>query len=155
MGGVLQNVLDTIRDLHERGKWIEVVTLIIPGMNDSLEELRDIARFIFSISCNIPWHVTAYHKDYKMTTEERFTPISTLVKAAEIGYNEGLKYVYTGNRPGQTHRYENTYCASCNELLIERRGFQVRQYRLHGNTCHKCGTRIAGRWKIPSSNGKE
>ena len=145
MGGVLQNVLDTIKSLHERCKWIEIVTLIVPGMNDSNEELTDIARFIFSISPDIPWHVTAYHQEYKMTGEE-FTPISTLIRAAEIGYKEGLHFVYTGNRPGQTRNYENTYCYSCNELLVERRGFQILRNRISNGSCFKCGIKIAGRF---------
>jgi len=146
MGGVLQNVLDTIKSLHERGKWIEVVTLVVPGMNDADEELADIAKFLFSISPNIPWHVTAYHRDYKMTSEEKITPVSTLLRAAEIGYKEGLHFVYTGNRPGQTRNYENTYCYSCNELLIERQGFRVLKNKLSDGTCFNCGTEIAGKW---------
>ncbi len=146
MGGVLQNVLDTIKSLFTRGKWVEVVTLIVPNMNDSDEELTDIAKFIFSISSDIPWHVTAYHQDYKMTSEEEFTPISTLIRATEIGYREGLHFVYTGNRPGQTRNYENTYCYSCNELLIERRGFQVLRNRISVSACFKCGAQVAGRW---------
>ena len=145
MGGVLKNVLDTIRSLHKRGKWIEIVTLVVPGINDSNEELTDIAKFIHSISPDIPWHVTAYHQEYKMTGEE-FTPISTLIHAAEIGYKEGLHFVYTGNRPGQTRNYENTYCYYCNELLVERRGFQVLRNRISNGTCLKCNTKIAGRW---------
>jgi pyruvate formate lyase activating enzyme len=145
MGGVLQNVLDTIRSLHKRGKWVEVVTLVVPEMNDSIEELTDIAQFICSVSPDIPWHVTAYHQDYQMTGAE-FTPLSTLIRAAEIGYKVGLHFVYTGNRPGQTRNYENTYCYSCNELLIERRGFQVLQKRISNGICYKCNTPIAGRW---------
>jgi len=145
MGGVLQNVLDTIKSLFMRGKWVEVVTLVVPGMNDSNEELADIAKFIHSISPDIPWHVTAYHQEYKMAGEE-FTPISTLIRAAELGYKEGLHFVYTGNRPGQTRNYENTYCYSCNELLIERRGFHVLRNRIANGTCFNCATTIAGRW---------
>jgi pyruvate formate lyase activating enzyme len=114
-------------------------------MNDSTEELTDIARFIVSVSPDIPWHVTAYHQDYKMTGEEG-TPISTLIRAAEIGYGEGLHFVYTGNRPGQTRNYENTYCFSCSELLIERRGFHVRTNRIVHGKCPACSTIIAGRW---------
>ena len=145
MGGVLQNVLDTIESLYKRGKWVEVVTLIIPGMNDSNEELTDIARFIQSISPDIPWHVTAYHQDYKMTVED-FTPVATLIRAADIGYHEGLHFVYTGNCPGLTRNYENTYCYSCNEILIERRGFQILRNRISNGTCFHCKTKIAGRW---------
>jgi pyruvate formate lyase activating enzyme len=146
MGGVLQNVLDTIKSLYQRGKWVEVVTLIVPGINDSDEELTDIAKFIYSVSPDIPWHVTAYHQDYKMTSDEEFTPIATLIHAAEIGFNEGLHFVYTGNRPGQTRNYENTYCYSCGEMLIERRGFRVFCNLVSNGTCFKCGTNIAGKW---------
>ena len=146
MGGVLQNVLDTIESLYKRGTWIEIVTLIVPGMNDTNEELTDIAKFIHSISPDIPWHVTAYHQEYKMTGEE-FTPVSTLMRAAELGYKEGLHFVYAGNRPGQTRNYENTYCYFCNELLIERRGFQIVRNRISNGTCFKFNTKIAGRWE--------
>ena len=150
MGGVLQNVLDTIKSLHERSKWIEVVTLVVPGMNDADEELTDIAKFLCSVSPDIPWHVTAYHQDYKMAEEEEVTPISTLLRAAEIGYKEGLHFVYTGNRSGQTRNYENTYCYSCNELLIERKGFRVLRNKLSDGMCFKCGTEIAGKWSNAS-----
>lgn len=146
MGGVLQNVLDTIKSLHDRGIWVEVVTLIVPGMNDSDEELMDIAKFIYSVSPDIPWHVTAYHQDYRMTGEEEFTPVFALIRAAEIGFKEGLHFVYTGNRPGQTRNYENTYCYSCGELLVERQGFRVYRNRVIKDTCSKCGIQIAGRW---------
>jgi pyruvate formate lyase activating enzyme len=145
MGGVLQHVLDTITSLHRRGKWIEVVTLVVPGINDSTEELTDIAQFIYSVSPDIPWHVTAYHQDYQMSGAE-FTPLSTLIRAAETGYKAGLHFVYTGNRPGQTRNYEHTYCYSCHELLIERRGFQVLQNRISNGACRTCKTPIAGRW---------
>ncbi len=146
MGGILQNVLDTIQLLFNQRKWIEIVTLIIPKMNDSDEELKDIANFIFSISPNIPWHVTAFHQDYKMSSSEKVTPISTLLRAAEIGYKAGLHFVYTGNRPGETHNYENTYCWVCNELLIERCGFRILNNHISDGGCRKCGTKIAGRW---------
>jgi pyruvate formate lyase activating enzyme len=145
MGGVLQNVLDTIQSLHRRGIWVEVVTLIVPGMNDSVGELTDIAKFILSVSPDIPWHVTAFHQDYKMTDRD-FTQSEILIRAAEIGYGEGLHFVYAGNRPGQTRNYENTYCYSCKELLVERRGYRVLNNRVKNGTCPKCGTVIAGRW---------
>jgi pyruvate formate lyase activating enzyme len=147
MGGVLQNVLDTIKSLFERKKWVEVVTLVVPGINDSAEELTDIARFIASVSPEIPWHVTAYHEDYKMATDEPFTPVETLIRGAEIGYKEGLHFVYTGNRPGQTKNYESTYCHFCGEMLIERKGFRVLRNRISDGTCPKCRKSIPGRWK--------
>jgi pyruvate formate lyase activating enzyme len=145
LGGVLKNVLDTIRMLHERGIWTEVVTLIVPGFNDSEDELTDIAEFLVSVSPDIPWHVTAFHKDYRMTDPDD-TPSSTLIQAAEIGYNAGLRFVYAGNRPGETGPFENTVCPSCHEVLIERWGFQVRKNRLVDGACFKCGTSIPGRW---------
>jgi pyruvate formate lyase activating enzyme len=115
-------------------------------MNDSDEELTDITKFIFSLSPDIPWHVTAYHEDYQMKAEESFTSIETLIRAAEIGYNTGLHFVYTGNRPGLTRNYENTYCYSCGELLIERRGFRVLKNKIANGKCFKCSAAIAGRW---------
>ncbi|MBN1398600.1 MAG: AmmeMemoRadiSam system radical SAM enzyme [Bacteroidetes bacterium] len=148
LGGLLQNVLDTIKYLHLRGKWIEVVTLIVPGMNDSDEELTDMAKFICSVSPDIPWHVTAYHQDYKMNAKEDFTPTAALIRAAEIGYKEGLHYVYTGNLPGQTRNYENTYCCSCNELLIQRQGFRVISNKISDGRCVRCRAEIPGKWRI-------
>ena len=100
LGGRLQPILDTIRRLHEMGFWLEVVTLVIPGFNDSDDELRRLAEFLFSVSPDIPWHVTAFHRDYKMTVPEN-TSADTLMRAAEIGRRAGLQYVYAGNLPGQ------------------------------------------------------
>ena len=145
LGGVLNNVLDTIKMLHERNFWVEIVTLIIPGFNDSEEELKEIATFLAEISPDIPWHVTAFHKDYKMTGPDN-TSISTLIRASEIGYNAGLHYVYAGNIPGHVGRYENTYCPDCNELLVERWGFRVLANRIKDGGCPKCNTKIAGIW---------
>ncbi len=146
LGGILQHVLDTIRWAHERGFWVEVVTLIVPGFNDSREELRDAAQFIASVSPDIPWHVTAFHPDYKMTSPPP-TPVSKLIEAVEIGYQAGLRYVYAGNAPGMVGEYENTYCPHCHRPLIERVGYIIREYRLTPEgTCPYCGTPIAGVW---------
>ena len=146
LGGVLDNVLSTIRQAHALGLWVEVVTLVVPGFNDSNEELMEAARFIASVSPDIPWHVTAFHPDYKMNDRSR-TPVSTLVRAAEIGEEAGLKHVYAGNIPGQTKDYENTYCPHCRALLIKRTGYMLQSYRLTAEgTCPKCGTKIAGVW---------
>ena len=146
LGGVLQNVLDSIRMASEYGLWVEVVTLVIPGFNDSTEELMDAARYIRSISADIPWHVTAFHPDYRMT-DKSGTPASTLLRAAEIGEEAGLNYVYAGNIPGQTKGYENTYCPNCRARLISRMGFVIRDYGLNSDgTCPKCGQAIAGVW---------
>ena len=145
LGGVLQNVLDTIEGIHARGIWLEVLTLVIPGFNDSEDELRRAAGFVSSISKDIPWHVTAFHPDYKMT-DRGATPAATLLRAAEIGTEEGLRYVYAGNLPGQTGKWENTRCPECGETVIERIGFRVRRNRLAQGACPRCRTPIPGRW---------
>ena len=145
LGGVLQNVLDTIEGIHARGIWLEVLTLVIPGFNDSEDELRRAAGFVASISKDIPWHVTAFHPDYKMT-DRGATPAATLLRAAEIGTEEGLRYVYAGNLPGQTGKWENTRCPECGETVIERIGFRVRRNRLAQGACPRCRTPIPGRW---------
>ena len=145
LGGVLQNVLDTIRTLHGMGTWVEIVTLTIPGFNDSDEELTDIANFIGSVSPDIPWHVTAFHQDYKMTDPDP-TPVKTLIRAAEIGYRAGLHYVYAGNRPGEVGKYEHTFCPACGETVIERNGFRVLSNKIQHGGCFKCGATIPGRW---------
>jgi pyruvate formate lyase activating enzyme len=147
LGGVLHTVLDTIHLLHAKGFWLEVVTLVIPGFNDSDEELRDIARFLVSISPDIPWHVTAFHQDYKMA-DRPDTPARSVIRAAEIGLAEDLHYVYGGNLPGCVGRFENTYCPGCGALLIKRDGYRILADHLTptGGHCHKCSTRIPGVW---------
>ncbi len=147
LGAVLNHILDGIQLVHERGIWTEIVTLVIPGFNDSPEELWDAARFIASVSRDIPWHVTAFHPDYKMLEPDP-TTADTLIRAAEIGLEAGLHFVYTGNLPGHTDTYENTYCPGCGELLIARRGFRILQDKLAGRgTCPKCGSIVPGIWK--------
>ncbi|MFY9551216.1 MAG: AmmeMemoRadiSam system radical SAM enzyme [Thermoanaerobaculia bacterium] len=145
LGGVLQNVLDTIAGIHERGIWLEVLTLVIPEFNDSEEELTRAARFIASISRDIPWHVTAFHPDYKMT-DRGATPVETLVRACEIGTAEGLRYVYAGNIPGRVGPWENTRCPGCGKTVIERVGFRVRKNLMKDGVCPGCATPIPGRW---------
>lgn len=147
LGGLLANVLETIQHLHEMGFWIEVVTLIVPGFNDSETELSEIAKFLVSVSPDIPWHVTAFHSDYKMM-DTRNTDVRALTRAADIGYGAGLHYVYAGNLPGKVGRYENTYCHSCSELLIERWGYIVKQNRLNNGNCPSCQTHIPGIWMV-------
>ncbi len=148
LGGKLETVLNAIRWTWERAFWVEVVTLVVPGFNDSEAELRDAARYIRSVSPDIPWHVTAFHPDYLMTDRGPTSP-RTLVRAAEIGYEEGLRFVYAGNLPGRVGPYENTYCPRCRALLIERWGFQVRQYRIRDGACPECREKIPGRWWLP------
>jgi pyruvate formate lyase activating enzyme len=145
LGGVLQNVLDTIQRVHQMGFWMEIVTLVIPGFNDSPEELRDIARFLAGISRDIPWHVTAFHEDYKMTGNGN-TPVSTLLRAVEIGKEEGLHFVYAGNLPRSVGTWENTYCPGCNTLLIERSGFRVLRMKVTNGHCPDCARNIPGVW---------
>jgi pyruvate formate lyase activating enzyme len=149
LGGTLERVLWTIRALHERGFWVEIVTLIVPGFNDSDEELRDIARFLVSVSPDVPWHVTAFHQDYKMTAPQA-TEVGTLLRAAEIGAAEGLRFVYAGNLPGQVGKWENTYCPQCQVLLIERYGFRVIQNRIANGSCPDCRKAIPGFWTTPA-----
>ncbi len=148
LGAVLAHVLDGIKLAHEMGFWVEVVTLVVPGFNDSEAELWEAARFLAGISPDIPWHVTAYHPAYKASrTRTLATPVSTLLRAAEIGQEAGLRYVYTGNLPGKTEDYEHTRCPKCNTRLIERYGYRILNYRLTPQgTCSKCGTAIAGLW---------
>jgi pyruvate formate lyase activating enzyme len=132
--------------VHERNIWLEVVTLVIPGFNDSNDELKDIANFLVSVSPDIPWHVTAFHQDYKMTDRDN-TDADTLLHAREIGHTAGLRYVYAGNRPGYVGDSENTFCPSCKATLIERWGFRVVSNRIANGGCPSCGTVIAGRWQ--------
>ncbi len=146
LGGVLQNVLDSIRRAHDLGLWVEVVTLVIPGFNDSPAELMDAARFIASVSPDIPWHVTAFHPDYKMTALPP-TSVRTLIRAAEIGEEAGLRYVYAGNIPGYVGDYESTRCPHCQTPLVRRTGYVLHAYQVaSGGVCPKCGTAVAGLW---------
>jgi pyruvate formate lyase activating enzyme len=147
LGAVLDNVLDSIRRVHALGFWLECLTLIIPGFNDSEEELRDAARFIASVSKDVPWHVTAFHPDYKMDGTPS-TPARTLRRACEIGSEEGLHFVYAGNVPGGVGEWENTRCPKCETTLVERRGFVVRENRIGADgKCFHCGTAIPGFWE--------
>src|SRR5215204_1128852 len=146
LGGVVDNILETVRMVHERGFWEEVVTLVVPGFNDSEDELRRAAAFLASVSPDIPWHVTAFHQDYRMT-ENSNTTAEQLIRACEIGRAAGLNYIYAGNVPGRVGRWENTYCPKCDELLVERFGYLIRQVKVTGEgRCPKCSTRIPGVW---------
>jgi pyruvate formate lyase activating enzyme len=146
LGGVLDHVLDTIRMVHEAGLWLEVVTLVVPGFNDDPAELWDAARFLASVSPDIPWHVTAFHPDYKMQDRER-TTASMLQTAAEIGQEAGLHYVYAGNLPGRVGSLEDTFCPYCQTRLVRRHGFTVYENKVTPDgKCPKCGTPIPGVW---------
>ncbi len=146
LGGRIEPILRTIRSLHEMGIWVEIVTLVIQGFNDSDDELKRLAEFLVGVSQDIPWHVTAFHKDYKMTDPEN-TSAATLVRAAEIGKRAGLRFVYAGNLPGHVGDLENTRCPHCHEILIERYGYHILQYRITSKgDCPSCGFSVPGRW---------
>ena len=146
LGGTLQAVLDTIAGLWRRGVWLEIVTLLISGFNDSDAELRKLTAFIASIDRDIPWHVTAFHRDYKMHDPPE-TEASQLVRAANIGVEAGLNHVYAGNRPGCVGEFENTRCCHCRATLVERVGYLVRNYRVtEKGGCDRCGAPVPGIW---------
>jgi pyruvate formate lyase activating enzyme len=146
LGGRIAPILDTIRRLHEMAFWVEIVTLLIPGFNDSEDELQRLTAFIASVSPDIPWHVTAFHKDYRMTGPANTTP-EMLVAAAGIGRRAGLRHVYAGNLPGDVDGFEDTRCGSCGDLLVARYGYHIRDYRLtRDGACPSCGARVPGRW---------
>ena len=146
LGGRLQPILDSLRRIREMGFWLEVVTLIVPGFNDSDEELQGIAVYLAGISRDIPWHVTAFRPAYRMEGPPA-TPAATLVRAARIGRQAGLHYVYAGNLPGQVGDFENTRCPKCLRLLVERHGYRIVRNDLDATGhCPACGAVIPGRW---------
>ncbi|MGQ9640003.1 MAG: AmmeMemoRadiSam system radical SAM enzyme [Candidatus Bathyarchaeia archaeon] len=140
-GARLQPVLDSIRLHKELGVWIEVTTLVIPTLNDSEEELRNIASFIKSVGEEIPWHVSQFHPMYRLLNLPR-TPVSTLKMARRVGLEVGLRYVYVGNVPGDEG--ENTYCYNCGERLIRRFGYEILESKIVDSKCLKCGVRVDG-----------
>jgi pyruvate formate lyase activating enzyme len=146
LGGRLQPILDTIRSLHRMGIWLEIVTLLIPGFNDSDDELRNLTAFLASVSPDIPWHVTAFHQDYKMISPADTRP-EDLLRAAAIGREAGLRYIYAGNLPGHVDGLEDTRCNNCGELLIQRSGYSIERYKLTPDgDCPRCHTPLPGRW---------
>lgn len=138
--GRLKPVLDSIRLMRELDIWVEVTTLVIPDQNDSEEELRNIARFIAGVDPSMPWHISRFHPDYQFTNS-RATPSETLRKAREIGKEEGLRFIYIGNVPGEE---SDTLCAQCGEIVIRRGAMSVRENRLMGSQCPSCGSEVAG-----------
>jgi pyruvate formate lyase activating enzyme len=146
LGAVLGNVLDTIEQLKSRGFWVEVVTLLVPGFNDSEEELRALTGWLAGVDPLTPWHVSAFHADYRMSGT-RDTRIDGLLRAAEIGTAAGLRYVYAGNLPGRVNTWEDTRCHGCGRTVIRRQGFRVLADELGPEgVCPGCGTRIPGVW---------
>jgi pyruvate formate lyase activating enzyme len=146
LGGRLQPILDTIEWLSKSGIWVEIVTLLISGFNDSDEEIRRLTQFVASVSPDIPWHVTAFHQDYKMTDPANTTP-AMLVRAARIAKESGLRHVYAGNLPGRVGALEHTFCHDCGEKVIGRYGYLITDYRLTAEgACPRCSTKVPGRW---------
>jgi pyruvate formate lyase activating enzyme len=129
--------------MKELGVWLEVTTLIIPGLNDSDQELKELAGFLTDVGADIPWHVSAFYPTYKMLNRPR-TPAETLRRARQIGLEMGLRYVYTGNIPGEDG--EKTFCYACGALVIDRFGFTIRHNYLKDGTCAQCGAVIDGVW---------
>ncbi|OQX66190.1 MAG: AmmeMemoRadiSam system radical SAM enzyme [Desulfococcus sp. 4484_242] len=142
-GARLGPVLDTIKTMRKMGIWLEVTTLLIPGLNDSEEELKDLARFLAEIDPGIPWHISRFHPTYRLT-DRPITPIRSVRRARDIGYEAGLQYVYTGNVPGDEG--ENTFCHKCRTPLIERLGFRVNRNRIADGRCPECGATVPGVW---------
>ncbi len=143
-GAKLQPVLDNIRRMHDAGVWVEVTTLLIPGLNDSEEELQQIANFLVSIDSFIPWHVTGFYPTYKLTDRPP-TSTESLEQAREIGIRQGLQHVYAGNRPGSGG--ENSTCPSCGSEVILRHGFSIQKNSLIQGKCPSCKSPIAGIWE--------
>ena len=142
-GARLQPVLDSIRLYKELGIWIEITTLVIPGHNDSENELRQIAQFVRSVGEGVPWHVSRFHPTYKLIDQPR-TPLETLKRARQIGIDEGLRYVYEGNIPGEG---EETICWSCGKSLVKRYGFSVEENHIKDGKCGFCGAKMDGVWE--------
>ena len=155
LGGRIAPILDSIRRIYAMGLWLEIVTLLIPNFNDSTDELRKLTAFVASVSPDIPWHVTAFHTDYKMQGDgQRDTTVEDLLRAAEIGRDAGLRYIYAGNLPGMVEDWEDTRCPQCHNMLIRRYGYLIADYRLtpQGH-CPNCAHQIPGRW-APEFDGQ-
>ena len=143
-GAKLGPVLKTLETMKKMGVWLEVTTLLIPGLNDSPKELKGLAKFLADLDPDIPWHISRFHPTYHLTNVSP-TPPESIHRAKDIGYEEGLKYVYSGNIPGD--KGEKTYCHECGELLIDRFGFSVRKNRLVSGRCPDCQAVIPGVWE--------
>ena len=155
LGGRIGPILDSIRRIYSMGLWLEIVTLLIPGFNDSDDEIRKLTEFVAGVSPDIPWHVTAFHTDYRMQGEgQRNTTPEDLLRAAEIGRGAGLRYIYAGNIPGNVGGLEDTRCPQCSEVVIRRYGYLIEDYRLTPDgRCPHCSCQIPGRW-APEFDGQ-
>jgi len=144
-GAKLAPVLDTLKLMRKLKIWVEVTTLVIPGLNDSSEELKDMAHFIKNdLGDDVPWHISAFFPHYKMLDRPP-TPAETLMRAREIGMEAGLKYVYTGNIP--IPGAEDTYCPNCHKPIIVRSGFSILKNVVKEGKCSYCGAKISGVWQ--------
>ncbi len=143
-GASLAPVLRSIETMKRQGVWVEITTLLIPGLNDDPEELRSLAGFIAGLDPGIPWHISRFHPTYRLT-HVRSTPVESIRRAREIGYEAGLQYVYTGNLPGDEG--EKTRCHACGGPLIDRFGFVVQSKHMDRDKCPECGTAIPGVWE--------
>ena len=150
----MENVIETIKMLKERGFWVEIVTLVVPGFSDDADDLKRMADFLASVDPLMPWHMTAFHPDYKMTDGYRRTRADELMQIVEYGKAAGLKYLYPGNLPGQVGEWENTRCHHCNATLIERFGFRVKsQSHGRGWTVSGLSQAVPGIWGKASGHG--
>jgi pyruvate formate lyase activating enzyme len=154
LGGVMQHVIETIKMLKERNFWVEIVTLVVPGFSDDRDELKRMADFLAGVDPLMPWHVTAFHPDYKMTDGYRRTRADDLMRIVEYGKNAGLKYIYPGNLPGQVGEWENTRCHHCGSTVIRRYGFVVKENRVGaGGMCPDCKKTLPGIWGKAGGHG--
>jgi pyruvate formate lyase activating enzyme len=145
VNGKLQPVLDTLVTVRQQARWLEIVYLVVPTLNDRDTEFRDLARWIKStLGPEVPIHFTRFHPLYLLKNLPP-TPVETLERAKAVADAEGLHYVYIGNVPG--HPAENTYCPKCRRLLIERAGFTVTQIHIRQGKCESCQHVIPGVWR--------
>ncbi len=157
LGAPLDDILSGIEGVFRRGIWLEIVTLLVPGFNDSDDEIKSMAEFLSDLSPDIPWHITGFHPDYKMR-DRASTQSDDIMRAANIAKKLGMNYVYGGNRPGQLGSFENTVCPNCHTTLVERVGFRIKNFNISidptkspgdAGFCPKCGHHIAGLWEKP------
>jgi pyruvate formate lyase activating enzyme len=141
--GRLKPVLENLKLMREMGIWVEITTLVIPTLNDSDKEFEEIAKFILTLSPEVPWHVSAFYPTYKMLNLPR-TPASSLLRAREIGLRTGLQFVYCGNIPGEGG--EDTFCPVCGRKVVQRVGFHVGKNEIMNGACSFCHAKIAGLW---------
>jgi len=154
LGGVLENVTQTIKNLKERGFWVEVVTLVVPGFSDHPDDLKRMAEFLAGVDPLMPWHMTAFHPNYKMTDGFRATTADDLLKIVEYGRQAGLRYMYPGNLPGQVGNGESTRCHHCGVTVIQRYGFLVQKNRVNADgSCPECHKMLPGIWGQASGHG--